>query len=155
MFKQIIIVGFILFSLNLNAKEINLNNTIKEASLHNKKLFLFIHTTDCGYCESMLEFTLDDDNIKTKLKNNFVYEHINVKKNDIVIFQDFKGSSLEFAKAIGYDLYPSSLFFDKNRNLILAIPGYQDEKRFNHILNFIISKSYLKMNFHQYEKESK
>jgi thioredoxin-related protein len=150
MFKKIIFIG--LFLSSIFSREIDLNDLITKATKSHKTLFLFIHTTDCGYCESMREFTLDDDNIKAKLKANFIYEHINVKDEDSILYQDFRGSGLAFAKATGYNLYPSSLFFGEDTNLIYALPGYQDEKRFNKILDFITSKSYLKMHFHKYEK---
>ena len=152
MLKQWILLFYLLSSISF-AREIDLNNLIKKASNQNKTLFLFIHTTDCGYCESMLEFTLDNDKIKSKLNRYFIYEHINVKDDDKVVFQDFKGDGLAFAQTIGYDLYPSSLFFDNNSNLIFGLAGYQDEKRFDTILDFIISKSYLEKTFHKYEKE--
>jgi thioredoxin-related protein len=153
MYKKLILISIVI-SLSSFARDINLDSLIKKASSQNKNLFLFIHTTHCPYCENMLEFTLDDEKIKNKLKKDFIYEHINVRDGDNVTYQDFKGSGLEFAQATGYDFYPSSLFFGSDTKLIFALPGYLYEDRFYKILNFITTKSYLKTDFHTYEKMS-
>ena len=95
---------------------------------------------------------------KKKFTNkNFIYEHINVYDKDTVIYKDFKGNGREFAKKIGYDFYPTTLFFNENAEIILVEVGYRDnkampnEKRFYIMLNYIDSKSYLKMDYEDYE----
>lgn len=149
--------SFILLSLVsiLFARDIDINSLTSTADKSNKTLFIFLHMTGCGYCDSMKEFTLDDDDIIEFLDKKFLFEHINVSEKDNISYKNFKGSGKEFANFIGYDFYPSSLFFDEKSNLIFALPGYQDEKRFSNILKYVDSASYKTEKFHSFEKRFK
>jgi len=147
----------LIFQISLQAREININRIINDASKSGKHLFVWLHKTDCGYCESMKEFTLQNDTVKSFIDKNFIFVHINVWEKDRVIYKGFDGNGREFAKSVGYDFYPSSLFFDNDSNIVYAEVGYRDnsktpnEKRFYSILNFIESNSYKKMDFEDYE----
>lgn len=142
-----------LLFLSVEARDINLNSTLKKINDSQTHLFLFLHQTDCGYCESMIQFTFEDDIIKPYISKNFIYEHIDIKEDDIVTYKDFTGSGREFAKYIGYDFYPTSLFFDKNGELVFVEVGYIDTKsvsnetRFYKILEYVNSKTYKEMDF--------
>lgn len=142
--------------LTLQARDININSIIQTATQIDKHLFIWLHKTDCGYCESMREFTLENDIVKVFIEKNFIFVHINVWEKDIVTYKDFQGSGREFAKEVGYDFYPSSLFFDDKAEIIFAEVGYKDnesspnEKRFFTILNFIQTLSYKKMDYEDY-----
>ncbi len=158
MFKLILKSFLIILTLQftLQAREINLNTIIDTATKTDKHLFVWLHKTDCGYCESMKEFTLQNDTIKAFIDKNFIYVHINVYEKDSVIYKSFQGNGREFAKKIGYDFYPTSLFFNEKKDLILPEVGYIDneiksnEQRFFTILNYISSKSYKKMDYEDY-----
>ena len=153
------ILGLGLLFVSLDAREINLDKLIHKASLSHKHLFVFLHKTHCGYCESMKEFTLQNSIVQSFIQKHFIYEHINIKKNDSVTYQDFHGSAKEFAIDIGYNFYPTSLFFDDKGEVILAEVGYRDsvaepnEKRFYKILHFIQSEAYKTMDMSEYKFE--
>ncbi len=158
MFRLIIRISLIIsiMTFTLQAREININKLIDTATSSNKYLFIFLHKTDCVYCESMLEFTLNNDIIKEYLTKYFIYEHINIRDRDLIRYKDFKGNGREFAKHVGYDFYPSSLFFDENKEIIFGEAGYinskisPNEKRFYTILYFIQSKAYKKQDYDDY-----
>jgi len=156
---QTVIKAFLIIlilQLSLHSREINIDKIVHTAKNTQKHLLVWLHKTDCGYCESMKEFTLENDTIKSFLDKNFVFVHINVWEKDRVIYKDFDGDGRNFAKKVGYDFYPSSLFFDDNANIVYAEVGYRDnkttpnEKRFFTILNFIKSKSYKNMDYEDY-----
>ena len=139
----------------LQAREININNLIDEAKKEKKHLFVWLHKRDCGYCESMREFTLQNDTVQSFLKKHFIFLHIDVKEKDRVIYDDFVGDGRAFAKRVGYDFYPSSLFFGDDAEIVFGEVGYIDnkipnERRFYSILNFINSNSYKKLEFEDY-----
>jgi len=146
---KIIITFFLLLTLNsaLFARNIDIDAIVKDSVCSNKHLFIFLHRTDCGYCESMLMFTLDDDPIKELINKDFVYLHINISEDDVVKYKNFTGNGRAFAKYVGYNIYPSSLFLNSENKIIYAIPGYQDKEQFLHILNYINSGSYKKMDY--------
>lgn len=144
----------LLFHLPLSARNIDINKLINSATNADKYLFIWFHKTDCGYCDSMKEFTLDDETIKTLIKKKFLFVHINVYEKDRVMYKDFVGSGRDFAKFLGFDFYPTSLFFDKNNDVIYRAVGYHDENEFYRVLEFIETKSYLKMDYDTFENNS-
>ena len=152
MYLPLTIFLSILLTTSLFSREINLNNIIDTATKQHQQVFLFLHQTGCGYCDSMIQFTLDDDTIKPLIAKEFLYTDINVKEDDHVIYNDFEGSGKEFAIDIGYDFYPSSIFFNKNYEIIYAVVGYQEEDKFLHLLKYISSRAYKTMEFSSYAK---
>jgi len=156
-----IFLVFLLFQLTLQARVINLDNFITLAKKEQKHLFVWLHKTDCGYCENMREFTLENEIIKSFIDKNFIFVHINVYEKDSIKYKDFKGNGLEFAKDIGYNFYPASLFFDDDGEMIFAEVGFIDsdknpnEKRFYKILNYIKSDSYINIEFSDYKYKIK
>ena len=161
---KIVIKAFLIslvLQLSLHSKEININQIINSTKTSQKHLFVWLHKTDCGYCESMREFTLENEIIKSFIDKHFIFVHINVSENDSVIYKDFHGSGRNFAKRIDYDFYPTSLFFDNNAEIIYGEIGYRDNKitpnenRFFSILNFIKSKAYKSMDYEDYAFDTK
>lgn len=155
MFKNFLII--LALWPTLQAREISIDNINKIATASQKHLFVWLHKTDCGYCENMKTFTLQSEAVKDFMKKRFIFIHINISEEDIVIYKDFKGTGREFAQSIGHDFYPSSLFFDEKGDITYIEVGYIDskknpnEKRFYTILNFIDSKSYKNMSYEDYE----
>jgi len=144
----------ILFQTISVARDIDIDKLVQQAKSSKKHLFVFLHKTDCGYCESMIEFTLDDDAVKKMVETKFLFVHININDKDNVSYRDFKGSGKEFVQHIKYNFYPSSLFFDDDGDLSYAVPGYRDEEVFNIILHYVDSKSYDKISFRKYREKA-
>jgi thioredoxin-related protein len=152
---KIIAKAFFLISLLhtfATAREINLDEFAKTALKMNKHLFVFLHKTDCGYCESMIEFTLDDDRVKSLLEKKFIFVHMNIREKDHITYKKFEGNARAFAKEVGYDFYPTSIFFDDKNEIVYAAPGYQDEERFYAILNYVDTESYKRIGFKTFKK---
>jgi len=124
------------------ASDVNLNQLVVEAKKTNKHILVFLHITGCNYCLNMEEFTFDDDRVKAAIEKDFIFVDINVRDKGLVSFDNFKVSKLKFAKEIGYAMYPSCLFFDKNGELVYDEVGYRDEDKFLESLKFVSSKAY-------------
>ena len=125
--------SLLVFTSSLFSQDIDLNNILKKSVDADIPVYLFIHQTDCGYCESMIEFTLDDEKVKKELKK-FKVVDINIKLPGKIKYQDFEGTFKEFVVEIGYNFYPSSLFFDKSGEIMYGQPGYIQEKEFYTLL---------------------
>ena len=124
------------------AHDINLNQLVVEAKKTNKHILVYLHITGCNYCLKMQEWTFDDEMVKAAIKKDFIFVDINVRDEGLVSFDGFKVSKLKFAKEIGYAMYPSCLFFDKNGELVYDEVGYRDEDRFLEALKVVSSKNY-------------
>lgn len=155
MHKTVVSLFLFIIALNVSlfAKNINIDTIVKNSVKTNKHLFIFLHRTDCGYCESMLTFTLDDDPVKELIDKDFVSLYINISENDVVKYKDFKGNGRDFAKYVGYNIYPSSLFLNSANEIIHAVPGYQDKDQFLLILKYVDSKAYKSMGYQSFKKK--
>lgn len=143
----------IVFNISLFARNIDIDTIVKNSVEKNKHLFIFLHRTDCGYCESMLTFTLDDDPVKDLIQKDFVYLHINISEDDVIKYKGFVGNGRNFAKHVGYNIYPSSLFLDSKSEMIYAVAGYQDKDQFLLILKYVDSGAYKTMGYQTFIKK--
>lgn len=150
-----LIITLLLFaaSFTLFGKEIDLDHLATEAAKTDRHLLVWLHKTDCGYCEAMREFTLEDDTIATELKKHFLFVPINVYDDDWVILKDFSGSGKAFAKKTGYNFYPSTLFIDQNGKIIFAAPGYINLNDFRYMLKFINSGAYRTQSYNAFRQQ--
>jgi len=151
-FIKIFLLALIL-QVTLCARDININKFLDNANKTNKHLLVWLHKNGCGYCDNMQEFTLNEDDIKSLIEKEFIYIHMNISEKDKVTYKDFVGSAREFANHLGFDFYPTSLFFSSNGELIYDAMGFHDEVLFLKILKFIHSRSYEKMDYDSYENE--
>jgi len=124
------------------ANDVNLNQLIVEAEKTNKHLLVYLHITGCDYCLNMEEFTFDDEAVIAAIKKDFIFVDINVRDEGLISFDGVKVNKLKFAKEIGYPMYPSCLFFDKNGELVYDEVGYRDEIKFLKTLQLVSSKAY-------------
>ena len=141
-FKRLTLLLLIVTSISFASNDINLSQLVLEAKKTNKHILVFLHITGCNYCLKMKEFTFDDEKVEAAIKKDFIFVDINVRDGGLVSFDNFKVSKLKFAKEIGYAMYPSCLFFDKNGELVYDGVGYKDEDKFLKILKVVSSKSY-------------
>ena len=149
MMKSLFLLTFI-YTLSFST-EINIDKLVDQATKQHKHLYIFLHWKDCVYCQEMLTFTLQTDNIQKKIKKDFLYADIETSRNDVVVYKNFKGTAKEFTKYIGFG-FPVSLFYDKDKSLIGPFPGVYDEDEFTILLDFIKTNSYKKMELNMYEK---
>lgn len=124
------------------ANDVNLDQLVVEAKKTNKHILVYLHISGCDYCLNMEEFTFDDEMVIAAIKKDFIFVDMNVRDEGLVSFDGFKVSKLKFAKEIGYPMYPSCLFFDKNGELVYDEVGYRDEIKFLETLKTVSSKAY-------------
>ena len=124
------------------ANDVNLDSLVVEAKKNNKHILVYLHITGCNYCLNMEEFTFDDEMVIAAIKKDFIFVDMDVRDEGLVSFDGFKVSKLKFAKEIGYPMYPSCLFFDKNGELVYDEVGYRDETKFLETLKTVSSKAY-------------
>ena len=141
----------LLFS--LSARDIDLNRLALDSAKQKKTLMVWLHKTDCGYCESMYEFTLQDEKVSAILKSAFDVVDINIYDKDRVTHHEFTGSGHDFAKHVGFNFYPSTLFMNKDAEIVFAAPGYVEERDFLKMLRYIKSEAYREMSYDAFKKK--
>ena len=146
--KNLLFLLLFLFSITLYARDINIDALV--AKTNSKPLFLFFHKPHCGHCSHMLKFTLADKQIKHEIDTKFVYVDMYIKESGMVTYKDFKGTRRDFAKYLGYDFYPTSIFIDETGAVVNATPGAREQDYFIDVLNYVSTKQYKKMEFETY-----
>ena len=98
----------------------------------------------------MMEFTLKDPEVVKLIDSEFIFVDIYTKESGDLHFKDFHGSRRAFAKSLGYDFYPTTMFIDSSNEVIHISPGYQEQDDYLKVLQYITSKKYLKMELQTY-----
>jgi len=109
-----------------------------------------MHKPNCGHCSHMIKFTLQDDEIAKEINSKFIYVDLFTGDEGDVVYKDFRGSRRDFAKHIGYDFYPTSLFIDEHSKIVNVTPGAREQDFFIDVLNYVSTKQYLTMEFETY-----
>jgi len=100
----------------------------------------------------MREFTLEDEKIASVIKASFDFVHININEKDRVTYRKFDGGGHAFAKHVGFNFYPSSLFMDADGTIVFAAPGYVEETDFFRMLQFVRSEAYKTMDYDRFKR---
>ncbi len=140
-FRRLVLLLLTVVSMTF-ANDVDLDKLVIEAKKTNKHILVFLHITGCNYCLKMQEWTFDDDKVIEAIKKDFIFVDINVRDKGLVSFDNMKITKLKFAKEIGYPMYPTCLFFDKNGELVYDEVGYRDESKFLKTLQLVSSKAY-------------
>jgi len=153
--KKIVLILFFVSTI-LTAKTADTNQTIHtkknsfdinklsiQAKKSNKHIMIFFHKNYCGFCNNM-EKIIHSKEISQKLKKDFIYIPLNINKNKTISYQWFKGSTHQFAKEFGINLYPTLIFLD-DKEAIYSVVGERKRDELLNILKFISSKSYKNM----------
>ena len=138
--RIISIIFFLSFSNNYSQeiKWISFEKALEAQKTHPKNLILDVYTNWCGPCKLM-----DKNTFQNKFIAEFINEHyyavkFNAEGNEKINFRGRKyenigydssrsqsrNSSHQFARFLGVNAYPTTMFFDDKMNLITPIKGY-------------------------------
>jgi thioredoxin-related protein len=130
--------------------------TLKEVQQAEKKeprkVFIDTYTDWCGWCKRMDATTFTNPEIVKYVNQNFYAVKFNAETQEPILFkgkeykyvsQGMRGYNELAAEMLnGQMSYPTSIYFDEALNQIFPVPGYQDPKMFESVLNFVASNSY-------------
>ncbi|DAB39875.1 MAG TPA: hypothetical protein CFH81_06530 [Sulfurovum sp. UBA12169] len=144
------LLPLIVLAANLS-ENINIHQLSLEAWKANKYLFLFFHKEGCGYCERMLDESLKNRDIKSKLTKDFIFIKVDIDEQGVVEYRDFNGTKHAFAKSLKIGLYPSLIFMDQNNTIVYGVVGYRKVEEFSKILDYVSSGNYKTIDFESFE----
>ena len=120
------IVTMLLFIVTLMATELqwldNYNTAMQKAKQENKLIYVFISSSTCGWCDKFEKTTLQDENVKKRLKKEFVSVHL-VREFDTVP-QKFATSPV-----------PRHYFTDAKGNILYNSLGYRKVDTFESFMD--------------------
>jgi thioredoxin-related protein len=127
-----------------------------------RKVFVDVYTGWCGWCKRMDASTFKNPEIVKYVNDNFyavkfdaeTREDINFRgKNYKYVSQGMQGYNELAAEILNNQMsYPTSVYFDENLDEIFPVPGYQESKMFESVLNYVASDSYKSTKFDDYQK---
>lgn len=151
--KLIKILLVSIFATSLFAtSDININVVADDAKKTGKIAMVFFHMTHCPYCKRMLKEMYEGEDAMSVINKDFYYLDINIDDNQIITYNNFKGTSKEFAKSLSISIYPTILFID-NGEIVYYIHGYRNEEKFKFIMKYVASRSIGKMDLLEFINE--
>ena len=153
---------FFLVSSNCYSQEINwiavndLKDVIKTSE---KNIIIDVYTNWCGPCKLMEKNTFQNKYISKFINDNYHAVKFNAEGNESINFMDkffqnpnfdssrvnTRNATHEFARFLGVSAYPTTIFLDKDLNLITPVRGYLIPKQLEIYLELFKNEGYRKI----------
>jgi thioredoxin-related protein len=127
-----------------------------------RKVLIDVYTGWCGWCKRMDASTFTNPVIVNYVNDNFyavkfdaeTREDINFRGKDYkYVSQGMQGYNELAAEILNNQMsYPTSVYLDENMDEIFPVPGYQESKVFESVLNYVATNSYKTTKFDDYQK---
>jgi thioredoxin-related protein len=115
-----------------------------------KHILLFFHMERCPYCKKLIKNAFANDEVKKKMDKDYIFIDMNVDDNKLIKYKDFTGTAKDLCKHLAIGYYPTIVFIDENHEIRYTMKGYRKTETFNHILDYVKNKYYLKTDFAGY-----
>ena len=130
--------------------------TFEEAVKLNEKdpkpLLIDIYTEWCGWCKRMDKTTYQNETLVTYINKNFHAVKLDGEQKEDIVYKDytfkFKNEGRrgynEFAAALmnGKLSYPTTVFLNKDMQLLDRVPGYLNEKVMEQVVSYFATEKY-------------
>jgi len=155
--KLIIPILLLLFSVQSNAQDTKVNwVTFEEAVELNKKtpkpFLIDIYTDWCGWCKRMDKTTYQNETIVEYINKNFHAVKLDGEQKEDITFKDYtfkfkpngRRGYNEFAAVLlnGKLSYPTTVFMNKEMELLDRVPGYLDERVMEQVTSYFADEKY-------------
>ncbi|MBI3004382.1 MAG: thioredoxin fold domain-containing protein [Ignavibacteriales bacterium] len=120
------------------------------ATQQKKKLLVDVYTDWCSWCTKMDKEVYPDVKVKKVLDSHFVVVKLDAESDKKLTYQGSPMSEREFARVVGVNGYPTTLFFDEELKPITLLPGYVKAESFSTILTFVGENHYKSTSYKDY-----
>ena len=135
---------------------------VQEAQKKEKrKVFVDVYTDWCGWCKRMDATTFTNPEIVKYVNSNFYAIKFDAETRELLklngkeykyVSQGTRGYNELAAEILnGQMSYPTSVYLDESLEVIFPVPGYQDPKMFETVLNFVATNSYKNNTWEKYQ----
>jgi len=129
------ILSMILLAVSLMATELHWYDdydvALKEAKKEHKLIYIFISSASCGWCHKFETTTLEDKNVKRRLKKDFITVHL---------VRDFD----DIPKKFKVRPVPRHYFTDANAKILYDSLGYRSVDTFKAFMGYALDQTNIK-----------
>jgi len=128
-----------------------------------RKIFIDVYTQWCGWCKRLDETTFVDPAVARYINKNYYPVKFDAEQTGDIVFREktykFKRSGNRGHHELAAEWlnnrlsYPTMVFLDENMNTIQSIPGYQEARKLEAILNFFGTDSHKTTPWETYERK--
>lgn len=122
------------------------------ARKNNKKVLVYAGANWCVYCQKMDNEVFPKQRVIDSLNTYFYGVRVNIDSPAPMIFNDKTTSQIKFARTHHVRATPTFIFLNTDGSIIGAQPGFIPAETFSHLLGYIGSEAYKKMEFGTYLK---
>lgn len=127
---------------------LELADDASEAAEVDKHVMLYMHLDECPYCEAVLRESIVGSEYSPWLREHFDAIAINVRGDrEVVYSEEVTATEKELAQLLDVRQTPAVIFLDGQNRQVMRVDGYRTPVEFKRVLDYIDSKSYLKMDF--------
>jgi thioredoxin-related protein len=117
---------------------------LNRRSVTNKPLIVFFEHSKCHACDVMHGGPMSEKNIKSQLEH-FDVVQINIELNTVITTPSGQQTTArKWARKLNLNFAPTMIFFDTDGAEIIRVDSVIRLYRMKRLLNYILSKSYLK-----------
>lgn len=128
-----------------------------------RKIFIDVYTQWCGWCKRLDETTFVDPTVVRYINKNYYPVKFDAEQTGDIVFKEktykFKRSGNRGHHELAAEWlnnrlsYPTMVFLDENLNTIQSIPGYQEARKLEAILNYFGTDSHKTTPWETYERK--
>lgn len=166
---KFILFGLLMFSLSYSGfsqagiKWLTWEEMVNQQKVTKKKVIIDLYTDWCGWCKKMDKTTFENPVIIDYLNNNYYSVKFNAEQKEDLIFEGNTYKFVEngrrgyhqFAASLTQNQlsYPTYVFLNEDIQVLQVIPGYQEAKSFEYILNFFGGNYYKTVPWTKFEQD--
>ncbi|MFA8435616.1 MAG: DUF255 domain-containing protein [Marinifilaceae bacterium] len=141
----------------------NLETAMKAYEKQEKPLLIDIYTDWCGWCKRMDKTTYSNPSIAAYINTYFYPVKLNAEKRDTILLEGKTYAPVRGQKAHplavklleGKLSYPSTIFWERDANFRLRVPGFLDVKLMEPFLVYFAEKAYKTTPIDQFREDFK
>ncbi len=155
-------VGFI-YALLLGVLLVNLSFSSPEGKKKviipkQKYALLIVESKSCIYCKQLDKDLRTDRSLQESLKGIDLFKVLYESYSPVVANfggREFKTSERNLVRKLRATSFPNLIFYDREGNIILQIPGYLEPKHLRCVITYVKEESFKKMKLQDYMKSDK
>lgn len=130
-----------------------------------RKVVVDVFTDWCGWCKRMESSTFTNPTVIKYVNEHYYAVKFDAESRNTIHFhgRDYKyvpegmrGYNELAAEILNNQMsYPTTVYFDESLTEIFPVPGYQEPRMFETVLNYVASNSYKSVQFDSYQQSFK